>query len=56
MLDRIEMNVIDMAFKIELVAQCVLPIASLPDSALAFAGAADGDTLPYASTRVRTPL
>ena len=56
MLDRIEMNVIDVTLKIELVAQRVLPITSLPDPALAFAGAADGDTLPYASTRVRTPL
>ena len=37
-LDRIEMNVIEMAGEIPLVADCVLPIAALPDTAFAAAG------------------
>src|SRR5271156_2732440 len=39
-LDRIEMNVIHMLFEIGVVAQRVLPVAPLPDAALAFADAA----------------
>lgn len=37
-LDRVEMDVIEMAGEIPLVADCVLPIAALPDTAFAAAG------------------
>jgi hypothetical protein len=43
--DRIEVDVIEMPGKIGVVAQRVLPISSLPNSALAFAGAAGRDPL-----------
>jgi hypothetical protein len=42
MFDRVEMDVIDMVFEILFVPQGVLPIAALPDRALAFVGAARG--------------
>jgi hypothetical protein len=38
MLDRVDMDVIQMTRKIVLVANGVLPITSLPDAALAFGG------------------
>ena len=43
MLDRIEMDVINMTLKIVLIANCMLPIAPLPDAALAFGGSAGRD-------------
>lgn len=42
-LDRIEMDVIDVPCKIDPVAQRVLPITALPNPALALGGAADGN-------------
>ena len=39
-LDRIEVNVIDVPREIALVAQCVLPVTSLPNTAFVLAGAA----------------
>ena len=43
-LDRIEMNVIDMPREIAFIAERVLPIAPLPQAALAFAGTARRNT------------
>jgi hypothetical protein len=40
MLDRVDMNVIDVAPEIILVANGVLPIAPLPDAVFALGGAA----------------
>src|SRR5262249_39407145 len=54
MLHRIEMNVIGMAHEIAFVTQGVLPVASLPDAALALAAAARGN--PFAKRQgVREP-
>jgi hypothetical protein len=46
-LDRIEMDVIDVPLQVPLVTQRMLPISPLPDPPLAFGGAALGD--PFAS-------
>jgi hypothetical protein len=43
--DRVEVDVIEMPGKIGLVAQGIFPISSVPNPALAFAGAADRDLL-----------
>jgi hypothetical protein len=40
MLDRVDMDVIDMTREIVLIANGTLPIAPLPDAAFAFGGAA----------------
>ena len=40
MLDRVDMDVIHMTREIVLIANGVLPVASLPDTAFAFGGAA----------------
>jgi hypothetical protein len=40
MLDRVDMNVIGVTGEIVVIADSVLPIAPLPDAALAFGGAA----------------
>jgi hypothetical protein len=47
MFDRIEVNIIEMPGEIVIVTQRMLPVPSLPNPALAFAGAAGGD--PFAS-------
>jgi hypothetical protein len=50
MFDRVEVDVIEVPGKIGLVAQGVLPITPLPNSALAFAGAARRDPLAWGQT------
>ena len=40
MLDRIDMDVVDVTRQVLLIANSVLPITSLPDAALALGGAA----------------
>jgi hypothetical protein len=45
MFDRVDVNVIDVARKIDFIANRMLPIASLPDTAFAFAGTTAGDRL-----------
>ena len=40
MLDRVDMNIIGMTGEIVIVADGMLPIATLPDAAFAFGGAA----------------
>ena len=45
MLHRVEMNIVDMPSEIAFIAQRVLPIAPLPDAALALAAAACGNSL-----------
>jgi hypothetical protein len=49
MFDRIEVNIIEIPGEIAMVTQRMLPVPSLPNPALAFAGAAGGD--PFASSQ-----
>ena len=51
MLQRIEMNVVDMALQIGVVANGVLPIATLPDALLSFGNFACGSRLRIKATR-----
>ena len=44
-LDRIEVNVVDMALQIGVISNCVLPVASLPDAFLPLADLARGAAL-----------
>jgi hypothetical protein len=43
MFDRVELDIIDVPLEILLIAQCVFPISSLPNTALAFGGPAGRD-------------
>jgi len=45
MLDRIDMNIVDVTRKIVFIANCVLPIAPLPDAAFALEGTTLGNAL-----------
>src|SRR5262249_8483387 len=55
-LDRIEVDVVDVALKITLVAQRVLPVASLPDPTLAPGGTAFRNGLSGRQSRENADL
>ena len=55
-LERVDMNVVDVTSEIVLIANGVLPIATLPDTALAFGGAAGRNPLTECGASGKMPF